>query len=397
MRIAVIGGGAAGLACAAELLRSEKSFELTIFEKNDRVGKKILSTGNGRCNIFNDQSRAYISVNGDLPSEKLPVLDNTAFFEGMGVPVYSDDEGRCYPLSNRASSVLDCFLCIVNDNRAKIETEKNIQTVSRKNGKFYIDGKEFDFAVLAVGGKAQIKDWHGDLLAKSLGHSFTDTSPALVKLETSSPFIKRLNGVRAKAEVSLFADDKFIAGESGEVQFSSDSLSGICIMQLSLPAARLLLKRVSCRAELNFIPFVKHEECRQIIDNVRKNLPDAPAELLFSGMVNKTLVREILKASEVDLKKSCREVTDSEIERIISVASCMRFDITATRGYRDAQIMLGGVKLDEINLDTMESKLHNNLYFCGEMLDVAGFCGGYNLNWAWSSGRTAAQSILHKL
>lgn len=397
MKIAIIGGGAAGLACAAELIRSEKRFGLTIFEKNDRIGKKILSTGNGRCNIFNENRRPYVSISGNLPSEKLPVRDNRDFFEYVGVPVFSDEEGRCYPLSNRASSVLDSFLYVLNDTRVKTEVNKNIKTVSKKDKRFFVEGESYDFLVLAVGGKAQVKDWCGDSLAKALGHSFTLTSPALVKLETTSRVVKSLNGVRSKADVSLFVDNDLVARENGEVQFSSDSLSGICIMQLSLLASRLLLNGRSCRVEMNFIPSVEPEECRRVIDNVRKNLPNAPAELLFSGMINKTLVREILKTAEVDIKKKCREVTPDEIEKAISIATGMSFDIKATRGYRDAQVMLGGINNDEIQFDTMESKIHHNLYICGEMLDVTGFCGGYNLNWAWSSGRTAARDILQKL
>ena len=397
MRIAIIGGGASGLACAAELLSSEKDFQLKIFEKNERVGKKLLATGNGRCNLFNERKADYVSLSFPDVSEELPLKDNKAFFEDLGVPSFADEQGRCYPLSNRASSVLDALRFKTEDERCETIFSKEISSVSFSGGRFLVEGEGFDFLVLALGGKAQVRSYNGEKLISQFDHGFSETSPALVKFSSADPFLKSLNGIRAKASVELLSGEKPIARENGELQFSSDSVSGICAMQLSIEAAQLMLKNRKCFLKINFIPSLSSEEALRIAENVQSSLPDAPAEMLLSGMINKKIAAAILKKNSIAPDRTCKSVSADELRKIIAVATDLRVNVSSLKGYNEAQVMLGGVDLNDIDIETLESGKIKNLYFCGEILDVTGYCGGYNLNWAWSSGRTVAQSILNKL
>ena len=398
MKIALIGGGASSLACAAELLKSEKDFQLTIFEKNDRVGKKLLSTGNGRCNIFSSVKKPYVSMANDDAVEFFDFEENKNFFSSLGIEVFSDEEGRCYPLSNQASSVLDALRFSLLDERVRLRTGHEVKSLRKlKNGPFEIDGEAFDFVVLAFGGKAQVRGADPFSLLRTLPHSSTELLPALVKLVSDDPVLTSLKGVRAKAALKLFEDGNEICAEFGEVQFNGDSISGICVMQLSLPAAKAMAKGKTVHIEADFLPGLETEKAVSAMKAVRDNLPNAPAQALLSGIMNKRLAAEILKRNSIDPNGKCGGVSDGALRKTAETAKRKRIGITGTKSFSDSQVTLGGVPLSEVDLRTMGSRSTPGLFLCGELLDITGFCGGYNLAWAWSSGRKAGRAIAEKL
>ena len=400
MKVAIIGGGASGLCCAIAAAKKSKSAEITLYESKDRVGKKILATGNGRCNMFNDTATAddYSSpffVRDILASYG---ADSTRlFFEDLGLYTRSDEEGRAYPLSNQASSVLDVLRLECDHLKVTTLCDSEITSI-KKQGKGFVlsDGKYYDKVVLACGGKAVAKNFGGYELLKSLGHTVTKLMPALTKLTVKdSAFTKQLKGIRHKAKLSLYIDGKKITEESGELLFADYGLSGIAVMQLSSFVARHMrggksLPVVQC-------DFAEAMTFGELCDSVRKICrynKELKTENLLTGFMPKKLGESLIKYGSVPLGKSVGELTDKEIKNIVALCKSFSFEITGLKPFDDAQVTSGGADLKEFDSKTLESKKVKNLYCCGELLDIDGPCGGYNLLWAFASGRAVGESIV---
>ncbi|MCM1365547.1 MAG: NAD(P)/FAD-dependent oxidoreductase [Faecalibacterium sp.] len=400
MKIAIIGGGASGLACAIEAMREAKKLgkkiSVTVFESNDRVGKKLLATGNGRCNMTNlDTSLStyfgkYAFYRSAL--EQYPPQSNIEFFNSLGLYTKADSEGRVYPLSNQAASVLDVlrlecerlgiiFLC--GETVKKIAKSQNAYKIN--------DVKIYDKVVLACGGKAAVKQHNGYELLTSLGHSVTKTFPSLVKLTTSNPVAKQLKGIRAAVKMTLISDGKPVAEESGELLFGDGVLSGIASMQLSAFAARCNEKLT---VRVNFIPSMNYSELTDAIEHIHKNAGETKAENLLLGFMPKKIGMVIIKNAGISPERKISTLTAADIKAIAAMCKKFDFDISGTKGFADAQVTAGGANTDEFRNKTMESKKCKGLYCCGELLDVDALCGGYNLQWAWSSGRLCGKSIV---
>ena len=403
MKIAIIGGGASGLCCAIAAARksADKNAEIVIYESKDRVGKKILATGNGRCNMFNTFAGADDYSSPDFVRDILSRYDADAvrlFFESLGLYTRTDEEGRAYPLSNQATSVLDVLRLECEHLGIKTLCDSEITSI-KKQGKAFIlsDGKAYDKVVLACGGKAVAKNFGGYELLKDSGHTVTKLMPALTKLTVKdNTYTKQLKGIRHKANLKLFIDGKKIAEENGELLFADYGLSGIAVMQLSSFVARHFrvsktLPVVGC----DFVPSMSFGELCESLERICRDNQEMKAENLLTGFMPKKLGETVLKSVGVSLNSAVSQLSAKDIKNIASVCKGFKFEITALRPFDDAQVTSGGADLREFDSSTLESKKVKNLYCCGELLDIDGPCGGYNLLWAFASGIAVGESLMN--
>ncbi len=403
-KVAIIGGGASGLACAIEIMhtvRNKDDVKVTVIEKLSRVGKKILVTGNGRCNLTNmnsassgfrgDTEFAYAALNRYTPES------NIEFFNGIGLYTREEDEGRVYPLSNQATSVLDAlrFEC----ERLGIEIICDYNVVHLKsvfNGavqKLVVNNKDrFDYVVVAAGGKAaKVHGTDGDSydLLKMIGHKITSIAPALVSLNCDN-FTKALKGVRSICRMDLVIDGEKVLENYGEVQFTDYGLSGIPIMQLSRFVSMSPSEDICIN--LDVTPDFTIDGIENYLFD-RREFGTGLCENVLIGVMNKQLCITLLKECGIAPNGKICELSDNEILKLAKLCKCWNIRIRTARGFDFAQVTAGGADCSQFNKETMESKLIENLFCCGEALDIDGDCGGYNLQWAWSSGRTAGHTI----
>lgn len=397
----IIGGGASGLMCAIAAKQKNKNISVAIIEKNDRVGKKLLSTGNGRCNLTHKDITAE-NFCGSFKTQCKAVFEKydtdklLEIFKNLGLLHFCDNEGRYYPLCKQASAVLDVLRFACDRLNVKIFCSENIRSIRKNGNNFSVKTDENEFVskklVIANGSKAAPKlggnSSSADYL-KNLGHFFVSFSPALCPVKVKSDVIKSLKGIRATAKAVLFDKNvKFVKEEVGEVQFSDNSLSGICIFNLSLYTKKDFL---IC---LDFLPDISDRELISLIYNNKKLFSDLTIDNLLTGILQKRLGQAVLKESEVtDFSRKCSTLSDSEIENIVRIIKNMRFPVIENCGFEQAQCALGGVSGREIDETTMQSKIMKNLYICGEAIDLCGECGGYNLHFAFASGLTAGENL----
>ncbi len=407
-KIAVIGGGASGLACAIEimhLVKNKENVSVTVLERLTRVGKKILVTGNGRCNLTN--VNADISYyRGDAQFAQFALTEyspnkNIEFFNNLGLYTRTEEEGRVYPLSNQASSVLDAlrFECdrlgitTICDYRAvHIKTVDTGVTV-----KLVVNNRDrFDYIVVASGGKAmKVHGTDGDSydLLKMLGHNIVSPVPALVSLNCDD-FTKSLKGVRSICKMDLIIDGEKAFENYGEVQFTDYGLSGIPIMQLSRFVSSTPSNDISIR--LDVTPDFTYE---QILDYLysRRAIDRGLCENMLSGIMNKLLCITLMKECGIAVNGRVNDLTDSEISKLAKICKSWKIKIKNSRSFDFAQVTAGGADCSQFDSKTMESKLVKNVFCCGEALDIDGDCGGYNLQWAWASGRLAGKTIAERI
>ena len=384
MNIAIVGAGASGLMASVIINKSSHSF--TLYESQARCGRKLLATGNGRCNLTNlniDISRYHGDT--DFASYALEVFDNYRlmdFLDEIGIKCTYEGE-KVFPYSLQASSVLDMMRLaegqneLVNAEVIKLVPRKNGIAVVTKNGE-----KVYDKVIVCTGGKASKSLSGGGAynLLTDLGHTMTKLKPAIVQLKCGNT--KALEGIKINANVKI--GDKV---EYGEVLFTSYGLSGPPILQLSRDA-------VGKKAELDLTPDLSFKDVADILTS-KSRIGYLTLENLFTGFLNKKLGMYVLKRCNLSpMTKSASELTAHEIKAISGMVKCLTFDITDTNGFDNAQVTAGGIKCTEFDKFTMESKKVKGLYAAGEMLDVDGDCGGFNLQWAFSSGYVAAKSAL---
>ena len=396
----IIGGGASGLMCAVTAKQNNPKLRIAVIEKNDRVGKKLLATGNGRCNLTNCSidSLKYIGSFGKQSEHILKRYDTAQLlyrFGKLGLLTFADSEGRCYPLSRQASSVLDVLRYACERCGADIFCGENINSIKNSGGKFEVVTRENRFSasklVIACGSKAAPKlggtASAADYL-KNLGHQIIPFSPALCPLKTDSGLIKSLKGIRAAANVSLIRSNRQIKSEHGEVQFTDGALSGICIFNLSLYAQNGDI------ITLDLLPDISEEELFKLLLRYQKLFAQRGVEDLFTGILQKRLALAILKASGIrDFSADCRSIGREQLLRAANTVKAFSFNVTDRGGFEQAQCAAGGVRGSEIDETTMQSKVRKNLYVCGEAIDICGECGGYNLHFAFASGILAGEQL----
>lgn len=393
MKIAVIGGGPAGLTAAISATRTDKSIEVTVFEGNSRVGKKLLSTGNGRCNLSNTDMSAgkYTTHEPEFVAAALSGRGYgfvRSFFESMGVPLVTE-EGRVYPRSMRAAAVVDALRFECARRGIVLNAEKKITKIERTKKGFVIDGEAFDRVCLACGGKAAPamgSDGSGFDLAEAFGHKVYTPYPSLVQLRTESGE-KSLKGIRAWARARAVVRGETLREETGEVQFGDYGLSGIPIMQLSA------LFEGDMEVFLDLLPEMDFAEAMDKLLEMAENIGELSLLDFMNGYIQKNLTRRICRQCGLDPEAVVSQMTVREMKRFLTAAKALRFRVVGTNSWPNAQTTRGGVDLSQIRPETMESRLVKGLYFAGEIMDVCGDCGGYNLHWAWVSGARAGESM----
>lgn len=395
--VVIIGGGAAGLTAA--IIAARKNKKVLIIERNDKCGKKILVTGNGRCNYWNEDQNLshYHTTNSELleniinKTNSKKVLD---FFKSLGI-VPKIKNGYYYPVTNQAITIEKAL--IYEAKKLNIEIMYNtIVTEIIKEDIFVINPKKENIRtkkiILCAGSKATPKtgsDGSGYKLAKSLNHNIIEPRPALVQLKGEGNYFKKWNGIRTDTILSLYENDKLIKKERGEVQLTDYGISGIVAFNLSRYVARNIENK-SERITINFIPWLQEDPHKWLKQEI--NLLNLPINETLQRILNYKLVNIILEKANIKTN-DWHKLTSKDFSNIIRVLTNFEINITGTNSFDKAQVCSGGIPLSEINLKTMESLKTKGLYLAGEILDIDGDCGGYNLGFAWISGIIAGENI----
>lgn len=393
-KIAVIGGGAAGLMAAVTAARAKA--KVMVLEHQAACGKKLLATGNGRCNLTNTQLRpdAYRSHSPQTVRRVMghfSVSDTLRFFSGLGLYTKEKD-GWVYPYSQQARTVLHLLLSEAERLGTEILTQVKIQKIAPDtNGwKLYTDSGIFpaDAVILSAGSKASNlpgADGSGYALAESLGHNILPVLPALVPLVGEGTYFSQWAGLRMKAAVWLQAEGKGIIREEGEMQLTDYGVSGIPVFQLSRYAVESIRRQKETELMVDFFPVMDSSGLEHLLQAEKKKCPSKSwTEILRGIFPDKFCSLAVSQTGNCGEKEKAR--------RIARKIKYWRIPIKSWKDYTYAQVCMGGVDLRQVNPDTLESRLHRQLYFAGEILDVDGACGGYNLQWAWSSGAVAGLS-----
>lgn len=399
-KVGIIGAGAAGMMAAIQAARS--GGEVTLFEKNERIGKKILMTGNGKCNLTNKSFSLddYNSTNKEFLSvffSRFGVEDTIVFFQELGL-LLKNKAGYLYPLSEQASTVLDVLRFEIKRLEIQTITEEEVTSLHRKKD-FLVQTKKqnyhFDNILIATGGKACPKsgsDGTGFQFASKLGHHIIDPVPALVQLKCSGDFWKLIAGVRCDANIKLTVGNQEKAVERGELQITDYGISGIPIFQLSRYAAYGIQSRQTVNAFIDFLPDYSLEDLLTSAQEHYKIRKQDTAEEFFTGYLNKKLMFLFMKLVGIKANSLTKNNPFGQIQKVFEQMKEYRVVITDTNSFQNAQVCAGGVPLTEIT-EKMESNIVKGLYFAGEILDVDGRCGGYNLQWAWTSGYLAGLNM----
>ena len=398
MRIGIIGGGAAGMAAAIAASEYE-NVHITLMERQARLGKKLSATGNGRCNLSNLHA-AEGGYNGDDPQfsnyaiEKFSPAETLEWFQDLGLYTVTEPSGRVYPYSDQANSVVDVLRFSLDRDEIEVLTDFEVQRVKKEGGAFLVTSRdrtlEFDRLIIACGGLAGTKlggTMSGYKLLRSFGHKCTKLRPTLVQVKTSWPGVSALKGVRANCRAGIYHNGQLHRESVGEIQFTEFGLSGPVIFEISRDACQ---GGGEWECRLDFLPDCRAD--RLLRPLMQKRNSNLTAEDLFTGILHNRLGRVLVKEAGLRANIPVSQLDDDQLFAVISLAKDFRVTLTEPLGMDAAQVTAGGIVTNEFDPTTMESKLVPGLYACGEVLDVDGDCGGYNLQWAWSSGRLAGFS-----
>lgn len=400
-QVLIVGGGASGLMAA--ITAAEHGAKVTLIEKNKIVGKKLLVTGNGRCNFTNrDQSPGHYR-GGDSAFVKRALAafsmeDAVHFFERIGIRVKERD-GWLYPASGQAASVVDVLRLEAERLHVKFACNTEIKKIEQKDGRFLAKTEGWTYEggalVLACGSKAAPEtgsDGDGYRFAEAFGHTVTGPFPALTGLVAEERDCGKLAGVRVEALVTLRVGSEEYR-DSGEVQFTSYGLSGIPIFQISRYASAALAAGKSGAVSLDFWPDISGEETEQQLEERARMLGERRGADLLLGVFPEKLSKLLLARADISAQKRGADWNETDIRALAGQIKSMRFCITRCRGFEHAQVYAGGVPLAQLRGISMESIFVPGLYLAGELLDVDGACGGYNLQWAWTSGFLAGRAV----
>jgi len=398
MKVLIIGAGASGM-MAALTAAEDPNNQVTLLERQARVGRKLLATGNGRCNLSNIHASAahYHGNDPDFVRPALryfPVEDTLAYFQKLGLLTVVEDNGKIYPFSDQANSVVDTLRFALEQRGVDLRCGCEVLSIGKKARGYRVDTVDASFycdkLIIACGGSAGGKlggtDW-GYKLLRSMGHSVTSLRPSLVQIKTDTAITKSLKGIRADAGITLKCNGQVVASNSGEVQFTDFGISGPAIFELSREVA-------SHGEQVLLLDLIRPWEETQIIELLlqkQRNFPSLAAEELLTGTLHNRLGKVVLKVSGIDLPPTLEHLTEAQINRVARTIKYFPMTVTGIMSLELAQVTAGGIKTSEFRADTMESRLCPGIFATGEVLDIDGDCGGYNLQWAWSSGRLAGK------
>ncbi len=413
----IVGGGASGMAAAITSAAVLPPGSVTLLERGARVGRKLLATGNGRCNLTNRFAGEDRYHGGD-PSfvraafQRYPVKSNLDFFYKMGLMAVEEEDGKMYPRSLQAAAVLDILRLEMERLGVDVRTETEVRGVRQKGSGFALDvftGQEQQVllarkVILACGGEASAglggSDW-GYRLLKQLGHSVTERLPGIVQLRTDVSATKGLSGSKFDACLTLSDGTRPVRREKGELLFTDYGVSGPPVLQLSAAAARLLQAGKRARLLIDFASDLLEERIAVVLAGRKKARRDKRLEDFMTGFVPKRLGQCLLKTAGVQpLSRPASSLTEKELADTAGLMKGFPLPVTGTNGMKNAQVTLGGAVTSGFDPAAMESRRVPGIYVTGELYDIDGDCGGFNLQWAWSSGRlagaSAAAALNHK-
>jgi len=391
--LTIIGGGASGMAAAITAARMGSKVRL--IEQKEKPGKKILSTGNGRCNFTNlsmgpDFFRGDDTSITEIVMEEFGVRQTLKFFGSMGL-LSRDRDGYVYPRSNQASAVQSVMLMELQKLNVELMTGTKALQAKCRGHKFTVktDHGQFesDALILACGGKAAPvlgSDGSGYVLAKSFGHTLSPVVPALTALKAEG--FKKASGVRTDAMVTAVIDGKPEASDTGELQITNYGISGIPVFQISRYIAKALHAKQQAEVEIDYFPQMEEEDFKTFLYDRKVVHSGKTAEEFLVGIFPLKLIEMLLMKAGIKKYKKVSEISETEWARLIQKCRRERVTVTDTNSFDQAQVCAGGVRTSEIWPNTMESRIIDGLYLTGELLDIDGCCGGYNLQWAWSTG-----------
>ncbi|MCI8402964.1 MAG: aminoacetone oxidase family FAD-binding enzyme [Lachnospiraceae bacterium] len=407
IRVGIIGGGAAGLAAAVSAAR--RGARVTILEHMDRVGKKILSTGNGRCNYTHRDIRGEHYFSGsrkavEILLKRYPTERILEFFREIGVEPLERD-GYYYPASGQASAVLDCLRAECGRLSVEIRCGVTVCEIRAEAGGFCVELRRegeaescrFQRLILACGGKAAPftgSDGSGYELARSLGHRIEPPFPALTGLKGDPKRFRSLAGIRVRAGLSLVVRGKTMGRDTGELQLTENGLSGIVVFQLSHQAVQAWERGMYPEIHINFLPGLTEQEASGLLKRRQELLSHKTLGEWGIGLFHRKLWCELLKEAGLKQEISVAALSSQECRRLHRIIVDFCVPVSGYLGFDRAQVTAGGVDMREIRPDTMESDRCPGLYLAGELLDVDGICGGYNLHWAWASGLAAGEAAV---
>ena len=394
MKIGIIGAGASGMAAALAAAENPE-VEVLVLERQSRVGRKLLATGNGRCNLTNLRALEG-GYHGESPGFSKEALtrfspeETLAWFRSLGLYTVAEPSGRVYPYSDQANSVVDVLRLAMDKPNITLVTGFTVEKIRREPEGFTLGSREdsyfCDKVIVACGGLAGSKlggTMSGYQLLGKLGHRSTRLRPALVQIKCGWGGVVGLKGVRANCHVKIFRDEALFAQSTGELQFTEMGLSGPVIFEISRDVC---FGKGDWEARLDFLPEMSPAELEaMLLERQQRNFP---MEELLTGILHNRLGRVLTKAAGIGGRQA-GDLTREEIAQVCRTVKAFAIPLTEPLGMDSAQVTAGGVLTENFDPKTLESRLVPGLYACGEVLDVDGDCGGYNLQWAWSSGRTA--------
>jgi predicted Rossmann fold flavoprotein len=401
--IAIIGGGASALFAAINL--AKRDFNVVVFEKNQKVGKKLLATGNGKCNITNKNLSLENFFSTNLQFIKYPIetfgfKEFLKFCDLIGLNLIVKENGKTYPASLQASSVVDILYYEALHLGVLFHFNSFIKEINFNQKWEVLEGEKilkFDKIIIATGSKAMEKLGSSDSgygIAKKFGHNIIKPIPSLVQLTSKNSEIFSLSGVKAEADVTIFINNKAVKKVSGDLLFTNYGLSGNTILDLSREANMALDDGFGVDILIDIFPKLDKNKLIALLESKAKVLKDRDISFLLLSFINSKMIDFVLKKSKIATnKQKISQLDKKDILNIAYTLKSIKVNIDGSKGFEHGEVVAGGVCVSEVDSKTMESKKQKGLYFCGEVLDVDGACGGYNLHWAWASAFILATNM----
>ena len=398
-QIAIIGAGASGLVGA--IVAARKGCKVSVYEKNNKIGKKILATGNGRCNVTN-KNIVLSNYHGLNPSFVNPSLNRfnsstcKTFFEELGIELSEGQNGRLYPRSLQSSSIVELLGYECKRLGVEFFLESQVASIDKKGQKFSLHVNEkvvlVDKVLVATGGLAMPTLGSSDSgyrFAQKFGHSIVPTHASLAQLVCKED-LKSISGVKVEGSIEVYEDGQNKTMANGDILFTNYGISGSAVLDVSRVACHALLLKRSLHVKIDLMPTYSKEQLKNLLKKRLKYANAKSVSLWLDGFINSKLAKFIEKSLHV---KNAEDLNNKELTKLVYALKNLTLHVNDTKGFKSAEVTAGGINTNEINPQTMESKLQKGLYFTGEVLDIDGDCGGYNLHWAWASGYSAAHSL----
>jgi predicted Rossmann fold flavoprotein len=400
--IHIIGAGASGLISSIQL--AKKGFDVVVFEKNHKAGRKLLATGNGRCNISNkDLSLQYFhSFTTNFPAYAISQFNHKKFiefFNDIGLN-FIEQNNKIFPMSLQASSVVDILYEEAIQHNVKFVFDSFVQDIKYNNNQYEIlvnDKKYYSCKLIIASGSGAMKKLgssdSGYNIAQKFNHNIIKPFASLVQLISDDNLIHKLQGVKTFANIQLYINNKYTKNRFGDILFTSYGVSGDGILAISKDVAFSHTQNKQTKLIVDILPNIEKNKLINILEKQKKVLnPNKKIEFLLESIINKKLIKFIYKKANI-IKTHIKHLTKKDILNIVFCIKNITINIINTKGFEYAEVVAGGVDVKDIDNKTMQSKLQKELYFCGEVLDVDGTCGGYNLHWAFASGFVLAKNI----